>query len=126
MPVPGTRRNLREDERLALLRILTAIPFDGSAELIAQAKTATAVETAVTDIDLEVDPSLPRAPVPDGTIPLLQGFVPGELGEDVMVWTIDGRLAGLEIGWVTDAMPLTFPDPNRITEICLVNRIGSA
>ncbi|MFI6846025.1 hypothetical protein OG535_17610 [Kitasatospora sp. NBC_00085] len=119
-PVPVTPRPLNAAERAVLEHVLSA-GFDGAAELRSQLDRTEVVAVwgpRSVSVDVRVREPAPPAAALRGTRPLpVDAMVFDEAGEyvgELLVWTEDGALAGLEYAWVTDEMPLTLPPVTRI------------
>lgn len=109
-------RDLGSEERAALERVLDAAGFDGVVALRDQVGSARVVGGHPTVLDLAVDPSSPRASIPDGPIPgrMVVGPPGGAPEGEVIVWVAAGTLSGLELAWYTDAPPDRFPSGDRL------------
>jgi hypothetical protein len=112
-------RDLSQDERGVLLKLLPAGLFPGAKALERQVShTSVVCGSPQNFLDLQVDDSAEAADVPDGPAPL-SGLVqePGStepVGE-ITVWVERGRLAALEHASFMDEEPGPFPSPERIT-----------
>jgi hypothetical protein len=109
-------RELTSIEQGLLRRVIAAVPFPGSEELLAQIPETKVVGGLPMSLHLFAERSAPRAPCKDGPIPvraIAEGGKGQPLGE-MFVWVKDGYLDALEYGWLTDEMPDSMPSPDRI------------
>jgi hypothetical protein len=111
-------RDLSQNERELLLKLLAGGTFQGAEALAKQVAFASAVCGSERNfLDLEVSDSAPSAPVPDGEIPvrgLITGSASPEPVGEILVWVERGRLAGLEHASFMDEPPSGFPASGRI------------
>jgi len=112
-------RDLSQDERGMLLKLLPARSFPGAEVLARQIPHASVVcGSPRSFLDLEVDDTAERADLPDGPAPL-SGLVhepsSAEPVGEITLWVERGRLAGLEHASFMDEEPGAFPSPEQIT-----------
>ena len=67
-------------------------------------------------VDLEVVGDAPRAPVPNGIVPVDCVVVDedGELFGEIILWNESGMLSGLEYAWFGDHPPRSLPRVDRM------------
>jgi hypothetical protein len=109
-------RDLSDNERGILVRILSEVAFDGSHELLSQVGSARITGGLPMFVDLSVDRSSRPARIKHAPVPV-RAVVEGASGEvegEILVWVTDGYLSGLEFAWVTDEMPRAMPSPERL------------
>ena len=112
-------RDLSQDEREVLLKLLPPRSFPGAEALGRQVShTSVVCGSPHNFLDLQVDETAEAADVPDGPAPV-SGLVhePGStepVGE-ITVWVERGRLAGLEHASFMDEEPALFPSAEQIT-----------
>lgn len=114
--MPTDSRDLSDDERALLVRLLQDRAFVGADSLLEQAGSARVVGGLPTLLDLEVANTAPRADVADGPAPL-RAFVEATSGEvegEVLVWVNGGYLSGLEFAWYSDSPPSGMPRAEQL------------
>jgi hypothetical protein len=100
-----------------LIRIVLdgAGDFEGKEELLAQIDYVTATGSP-TWLKLEVDDGPPVSPARTNPIPgTCWAYDPaGKPIGALVLWTTDGWLSDLELGWVTEEPPSDLPDPSLV------------
>jgi hypothetical protein len=73
-------------------------------------------------LDVRQRNSAKAADLPDGPLPV-RAFVPSTAAYrgEVLVWTSNGRLGGLEFAWVTDEPPTRWPRPDELEIVAQPN-----
>jgi hypothetical protein len=107
----STPRDLNENEKDLLYKILSRSRLGGGAELLAQIPSTRVSGGRATLLELNVADDASPSSSPDGPVPvraLAEGPRGDPLGE-VIVWVSGGFLSGLEYAWVTDETPTTMP-----------------
>jgi len=113
-----SRRLNSEEERI--LRLLLTSEVEEQRVLLAQLPLARVTRQWVEglpSVDIEVDPSAPRA-VSTERVLSLEGQVTTEDGEPsglILVWLENGALSGIEYAWYSDKPPTNWPDDERIS-----------
>lgn len=90
--------------------------FAGQADILAQVPSVELGGGPITMLNLEVDRTLPAAPIPDGTLPgsCWAHEADGTPIGTLLVWTQSGYIAALEFGAVTDDGPTELPRPETL------------
>lgn len=103
--------------RQLLELMLGAAEFPGAKDLRLQIPRVQVVGGIPTQLVLAVRGGSPSTAFADGPTPMIgvayqrDGTPIGHLS----IWVADGKLSGLELGWVTDDMPEDLPDPGFVT-----------
>lgn len=118
MRVPIEPRPLTAKEREVLERILQ-LDFPGAAELRHQLDRTWVVAlwgSNSVSVDLRVMDDAPRAPIPNGVVPVNCTTVDerGELIGEIILWTEAGMLSSLEYAWYGDEPPTSLPEEDRM------------
>ena len=108
---------MERDRVRQLVRALLdgAADFEGRAELLAQVDFVDA-SGSPTWVNLTVRPGIPAAPVIANPVPG-RCWAHDDMGQPIatlVLWTADGWLSDLEIGWVTEDPPTVLPDPSSL------------
>ncbi|MEV7086752.1 hypothetical protein AB0O07_12765 [Streptomyces sp. NPDC093085] len=111
-------RQLTAEERATVDRVLQ-VDFPGAEELrrqLDQVRVVALWGTHSVSVDLQVTGDAPRAPVPNGVVPVTCTVLDegGELFGEIILWVESGRLAALEYAWYGDLPPTTLPEVERM------------
>ena len=110
-------RPLTEREMAVLIAVLDLQHFSGRAQLHEQVPRAAVTGGSPLLLELAVVAEMAPADVETGPIPTraVAHLPTGDLVGEVIVWTADGYLSGLEYAWYSDEMPSSFPPPEQLT-----------
>jgi hypothetical protein len=113
-------RDLTDDERMVITRMLSLEGLRGGSELLAQAPHTRVAGGHVTSFNLEVEAPAVAA-VPDGAL-AVQGDVydpsAGAIGM-MFLFVSGGRLDSMDYSWVTDDPPTAFPPASWVRVVAI-------